>query len=389
MTVVVVGGGIVGMASAYELADRGVDVIVCENGSIGNGSTERAVGGIRAQFSTPATVEMSLASMAVWDAFEERFGETIDYRRTGYLFLARSSEDADALEAAVATQSDRGVPSEVISPDMAHEYCPAIDPSQFVAGSYSPTDGVADPHLALQAYTSAAREAGAEIRTQTPVTDIYRDGVAAATGTRRVAGVETSESRLEADYVVNAAGPWAGEVGAMADVSLPIVPKRRQIAVVRPETTISESSPLTIDLESGTYFRPERGDDALVGGHVDDADPVVDPDGYTRSMDFEWAGRVLETVAGWTSAFGPESAIKRGWAGLYAVTPDDNAIIEESVPGFITAGGFSGHGFQHAPATGQLVAELIVDGSASLVDLSAFASNRFEQGEQRRERNVV
>ncbi|OIB57942.1 NAD(P)/FAD-dependent oxidoreductase [Natrialba sp. SSL1] len=392
MNVVVIGGGIVGLASAYELAERGADVTVCEKGSIGSGSTERAAGGIRAQFSTPINVELSRESMRVWDEFDERFGTDIDYRKNGYLFLARSEETAAAFEDTVAMQNDCGVPSEILSPEAAREHCPGIDADTFVAATYSPTDGFADPHLALQAYSQAAAEAGADVRTKTPVVDVLRDD---SSGEPRVTGVETPDERLDADAVVNAAGPWAREAAAMANVVLPITPKRRQIAIAEPETPVPETDPLTIDLDRGSYFRPERNGDALVGGHFAETDPARDPDGYTRSMDFEWAIDALEAAADWTSYFGPESAIKRGWAGLYAVTPDDNAIVEETIPGFITAAGFSGHGFQHAPALGQLVAELALEGEPSLLDIEALSSTRFDEDDasgtiaERTERNVV
>lgn len=166
MNVVVIGGGIVGLASAYELAERGADVTVCEKGSIGSGSTERAAGGIRAQFSTPINVELSRESMRVWDEFDERFGTEIDYRKNGYLFLARSEETAAAFEDTVAMQNDCGVPSEILDPEDAQEHCPGIDADKFVAATYSPTDGFADPHLALQAYSQAAAEAGADAETR-------------------------------------------------------------------------------------------------------------------------------------------------------------------------------------------------------------------------------
>jgi sarcosine oxidase, subunit beta len=388
MRTVVIGGGIVGLSSALELAERGVDVVVCEKGSIGAGSTERAAGGIRAQFSTPTNVELSVASMAVWDSFEERFGTAIDYRKNGYCFLAGTDETAAALQAAVEMQNERGVPSEVFEPEAARERCSGIAPEKFVAATYSPTDGFADPHLALQAYARAAADAGVDIRTKTPVTDVLREQGRPA-GSARAVGVETPDGRLEGDYVVNAAGPWARRVAELAEVSLPIAPKRRQMVVVDPEEPVPETDPLTIDLETGTYFRPERDGEALVGGHLAGADPDRDPDGYDREIDFYWAADVVETASEWATYFGPETRIKRGWAGLYAVTPDDNAIVEKTVPGLITAAGFSGHGFQHAPATGQIVAELIVDGEASLVDIAALSSDRFGTGLERTERNVV
>ncbi|MFC6836992.1 NAD(P)/FAD-dependent oxidoreductase [Halomarina ordinaria] len=382
MNVVVIGGGIVGLSSAYALAERGAAVTVCERGHLGAGSTDRAAGGIRAQFSTAVNVDLSVESMAVWEEFEDRFGVDIGYRRHGYLFLAREARTARTLRESVALQRERGVPSEFVDPETAVEHCPGVDAGPFEGGSYSPTDGVADPHLALQGYAEAAREAGATLRTKTPVTAIRRDESG-------VTGVETPDGALDADFVVNAAGAWAREVAALADVSLPVAPRRRQLAVVAPDPPMPEALPLTIDLDTGSYFRPERDGQALVGGRFAEADPDVDPSRYATSMDVEWAATAVERAASYTTYFGPETRIVRGWAGLYAVTPDHHPILEETRPGLVTAAGFSGHGFQHAPATGRLVAELCLDGEASLVDIGALGSDRFETGETLVERNVA
>ncbi|MDG5777919.1 FAD-dependent oxidoreductase [Haloarculaceae archaeon H-GB2-1] len=382
MHVVVIGGGIVGLASAYELARRGVQVTLCEQGSLGNGSTDRAVGGIRTQFSTPVNVELSKASLDVWNDFEERFGTDIQFRRPGYLFLAREEETASALEASAAMQRDHDLPTETLSPADATEYCPGLEVDRYVAGSYSPLDGYADPHLAVQGYASGAREAGVDVRTGTTVTEVLTDEGA-------VRGVETDTERLDADFVVNAAGPWAGRVARMAGVDLPVSPRRRQVAIVSPSSPLSEDLPLTIDLDSGSYFRPERDGAAIVGGFFADDDPTVDPDGFDESMDLSWAAMAVERAGETATYFGPETQIKRGWAGLYGVTPDDHPIVEESVPGLVNAVGFSGHGFQHAPATGQVVAELCCDGSASLVDVSPLRSERFADGETTTERHVA
>jgi sarcosine oxidase subunit beta len=402
MEVAIVGGGIVGLASAHYLAERGAEVTVYEKGSLGNGSTERSVGGIRAQFSTPVNVELSLASMAVWEEFEAEFGTDISYRRPGYLFAAREEATARAFEKQVAMQNDRGVPSELLDPAAATEHCPGLRAEEFVAATYSPTDGFADPHLALQGFAEAARESGAEIRTRSAVTGIRRDG-------EDVTGltVEGSERR-DADFVVNAAGPWARRVAAMASVEIPAAPKRRQMLVADPETPVPEDVPLTIDLDTGSHFRPEREGKALVGGHFRDeerrssesasggtasgqadADPDRDPDAFDRKIELDWAAEAIERAGDCATYFGPDTEIRRGWAGLYAVTPDHHPVVEETLPGFVNAVGFSGHGFQHAPATGKLVAELVLDGEASLVDISALGSERFERGALLVEQNVA
>lgn len=386
MDVLVCGGGIVGLAAAYELSDRGADVTLCERGSLGNGSTARAAGGIRSQFSTRVNVELSLASKPVWNAFEERFGVDIGLRKNGYLFLARTDETADHFRENVSMQQNLGAATELLTPAEAVDHCPGIDPESFVAATYNPDDGVADPNLAVQGYADAARQAGVDIRTKTAVTDIHRDG-------DRVVGVdvsaEGSTDRRAVDFVVNAAGAWARQLGQLAGVELPIAPRRRQIAVVEPSTPVPESAPLTIDLDTGSYFRPERDGIALIGGHFDDADPDADPDGYDEGMDIDWATEAVEQAGTYTDYFGPETRIRRGWAGLYAVTPDHHPIIERSLPGLVTAAGFSGHGFQHAPATGRVVADLIVDGETDVTDLSALVRERFERGHPIVERSVA
>ena len=380
MHAVVIGGGIIGLASAHALAERDVRATVCEKGSLGCGSTGRSAGGIRAQFSTPVNVDLSIASLEIWDAFEERFGIDIAHRRVGYLFLAREERTAKRLREDVAMQNDRGVPSEFLTPEEAAERCDGLRTDRFVGASYSPTDGFADPNLALQGYAQAAREAGTEIRTNAAVTEIHRDG-------ERVVGVECDGERIDAKYVINAAGPWVRRVARMAGVGLPVVPKRRQMAVVGPERPVPESDPFTLDLDTGSYFRPEREGIALVGGQFGE-DPDADPDRYREGMDLEQAVEAVERAGEWTTYFGPETRLRRGWAGLYAVTPDNHPIVEETIPGFVNAVGFSGHGFMHAPATGRIVAELACDGEASLVDIEPLRSDRFGSGVTT-ERNVV
>ncbi|GAB7093142.1 FAD-binding oxidoreductase [Halolamina litorea] len=388
MRVVIVGGGIVGLSSAVALADRGVDVVICERGSLGDGSTSRALGGIRAQFSTAVNVDLTLASLPVWESFEERFGVDISFRQTGYLMLARTEETAAGLEQQVAMQRERGAETDLLSPAEATDYCTGVDPDTLTAATYHARDGFADPYLALQGFADAAREAGVDIRTGTAVTDVRLDG-------DRVVGVDVngdgapSDGAIDADAVVNAAGPWAAELAAMAGVDVPVEPHRRQAVVVDPERPVPEDDPLTIDLETSSHFRPEREGAAVVGGYFADEPETPLPDAYSDTHDLPWAVDAVERAGVYCDYFGEDTRLKRGWAGLYAVTPDHHPIIEESVPGFVQAIGFSGHGFQHSPATGQVVAELLLDGEASTVDVSALGSDRFESGDLLHERNVA
>ncbi|ADQ65918.1 glycine/d-amino acid oxidase, deaminating [Halogeometricum borinquense DSM 11551] len=384
MHIVIVGGGVVGLSCAHALAERDANVTVCEAGTLGGGSTGRAAGGIRMQFSTPVNVDLSVASVPVWESFEERFGVDIDYRKNGYLFLAREAETADDFESNVEMQTARGVPSRTLSPADAAELCPELHTEEFVAATYCPEDGVADPHSAVQGYSQAVTDAGVDVRTNTPVTGLDREE------NENRWRVETPDETLTADYIVNAAGAWARRVGRFADVELPIAPRRRQAAVVEPERELDAMHPLTIDLDSGAYFRPEREGTALVGGHFADSDPDVDPDDFSESADLDWTIEAVERAADVAGYFGPETRVRNGWAGLYAVTPDHHAVVDEVRPGFVVAAGFSGHGFQHAPATGQCVAELCLDGAASHVDISSLSLDRFEGDETGLvERNVA
>ncbi len=378
-----IGGGIIGIASAYYLGRSGAEVTLLEKGNLGNGSTDRANGGIRAQFSSPVSARLSMESMEVWETFEEEFDTDIAYRRPGYMFLAREEETAERFEENVRKQNEVGVDSEMLDPDEAAELCPELYAENFVAASYSPADGFADPHLALQGFSTAADAAGVDIRTKTEAVDVRKD----ATG--RVTGVETAEETLDADYMVNAAGPWAAKVAKLAGVDLPISPKRRQLMVADPDTPVDSSVPFTIDQDRGVHFRPERNGAVVCGGHFDEADPDMSPDGFPKQVSLDWSAQVIEGLSDVAGNFGPETAVKEGWAGLYSMTPDHHPIIEETIPGFVVAAGFSGHGFMQSPAAGQLVSEIIVDGSPSLVDISSLTSDRFERGTRLEEGTVI
>ncbi|MDY6818217.1 MAG: FAD-dependent oxidoreductase [Halobacteriales archaeon] len=375
MTVVVIGGGIVGMSSAYHLSERGADVVLIEKDTIGAGSSDRAAGGIRAQFTTSVSIGLSKRSIEVWERFDERFGVDIGYNRPGYLYLAREQSTADQIAENVRIHNDHDIPSRFVEPDRIAELCPQIRQDHYVGGTYCPTDGYADPHLALQGFYEAATDAGVDVRVGTAVTDLDQDP------TGRVRTVVTDAGTIDAEAVVNAAGAWSPQIAAMVDIDLPVTPKRRQAIVVEPATPVPETVPFTTDIDTGSYFRPDGGGDALVGGHFDATDPAMDPDQYDRGYHQDWAADAIEHAGDVAGYFGPETMVKDGWAGLYAMTPDHHPIIEESVPGLITATGFSGHGFMQSPATGIVVAELIHDGAATTVDITPLDRNRFDRGD--------
>lgn len=380
MHVVVIGSGIVGAASAYALAKRDVDVTVCERSHVGAGSTG-AGGGIRSQFSTPVNVALSRASMDVWEGFEEEFGTAVRERVTGYLFLARTAETADQLERDVRLQREYGFPNESLDPEEALEYCPGLKPDGYVGAAYSSEDRFVDPHLALQAYVDAAEEAGVTFEFGREVLDVRtRDGA--------VTAVETDDGPLACEYVVNAAGAWAGELNEMVGLDLPVEPRARFQILVRPAAPFSPTLPLTMDLDGGAVFYPEDGE-VMVASGPQETMPAVDPDLNREEPSTDWTLAVLEALEGMASYFDGETRLQRTISGVYAQTPDSNPIVDEPVPGFVTAVGFSGHGFMHAPATGQVVAELVVDGDASLVDVSPLSAERFAGTDADPERSFI
>lgn len=382
MRTVVIGGGIIGLASAYYLATQGESVVLIERGALGMESTGRSVGGIRKQYSTEINVRLSQLSAEIWESFTETFGVDIEFRQSGYLYLTRDASTARRFEETVDLHHELGVETELLDAQEAAEVCPALHAQQFLAATYLATDGFADPSLAVRGFADAARASGVDIRTRTTVTDVLTEA-------NRVTGVMTSDGPVDATSVVNATGAWLAQIAAMVGIDLPVTPRRRQVLTVDPELSVPESVPLTIDLDSGVYFRPEHGGLAFIGGHFDGTEPPVDPDTYRTRFDLPWATEALEYASQMAGYFGPETAIRNGWAGLYAVTPDHHPIIDEVMPGFIVVGGFSGHGFQHAPAAGQLVAELVVTGESSLLDIHPLRLERFNDGDFRIEQNVA
>ena len=351
-SVVIVGGGVIGLSAAFHLAEAGVeDVVVVERGELGGGSTSKGAGGVRAMFSDELNVRIALRSLEAWAAFGERPGWEIDLHRVGYLFLLDREDDVREFERSVAMQNRVGVPSRMVSVDEAHDLSPLAGMDGVLAAALCPLGGHATPEGAVQGYASAARASGVRIETH-----------ASATRFREIGS----------DCLICAAGPWSAEVGALAGVPLDVRPERRRIAYTGP-LTASGPVPMTIDFSTGLYFHREGP--GLMFGTSDVCD----------TQD-EWLERAVPVLRRRAPAL-LEAPIAGGWWGDYEMTPDHNALIGEAprAPGrFLYATGFSGHGFQMAPAVGEIVRDLYL-GRPPFVDVSALAAGR----EGRRERNVV
>jgi len=376
MEVLVIGGGISGMASAYYLSKHDdVEVTLFEQGgNIGHGSTPRAAGGMRSLYSTAIHVNLSLLSLDVWNSFEETFGISIDYNNHGYLFGVTDRTQYEYLRKDVFMQNRLGAETEFITPEEATEYNPGLHTDRYMAMAWDPLASQADPHACLQAFSRLARENGTQILTDHEVTDLLQDG------TDRVRGVEINDGDkgMEADYVVNAAGPWGHRIAAMAGVEIPVHPKKRRAAILEPEKAMPETAPLTIDLGSGAYFRPWDADTVLAGGHFEHDDPDVDPDdpgSFEDDIPLSFVEREMTELDKAADYFGMDTRIVRGWSGVYAITPSNHPIMEESVPGFVNNVGHSGRAFMHAPATGQIVTDLVLDDETDRIDTTALRTD--------------
>jgi sarcosine oxidase subunit beta len=374
--VVVIGGGVIGTSVAFHLADAGVDVCLVERGELAGGSTSRAAGGIRAQFSDPLNIAIGLRSIEAFENFGEYPGAEIDLHQVGYLFLLDNPADVAAFEASVELQSSLGVPSRFVSLDEARELCPIAELDGVLAATFSPLDGHASPEAVTQGYAAGARAHGATVVTGCAVT-----GIDSSAG--EIAAVETVLGRIETHAVVCAAGAWSPEIARHVDVDLPVEPYLREIGFTGPAPDLPGRFPLTVDFSSGLYFHRE-GPGLLFGM----ADPEQAP-GFDAPADPTWLERVLEVAERRLPAL-LDMGLAGGWKGYYEVTPDHNALVGESaeVSRFLYATGFSGHGFLQGPAVGEIVRDLVLR-REPFVDVGPLAVERFARAETRPERNVI
>ena len=367
--VVIVGGGVVGTSIAYNLAlKKAGKVVVLEKGQCGEGSTSRCVGGIRSQFSTEINIRFSLEALKAFYRFKEELGVDPEFRQIGYLFLATTEPELEVFRQNVALQRKFGIPVEFLTSEEIEKRCPYLRMEDILGGTYCAWDGYAGPSEVLSGFVSGAKRAGVKIYEGTEVIGIdQRSG--------KVTGVKTKQGAIDAAVVVNAAGPFASIIGEMAGVKVPVKPLRRQVFVTGPYRLIDGIIPLTIDFHRGWYFRQEV-DGFLLSG------PLDKEPSFNINTDYEAMVEAAENATYRVPAM-EKARIARGWAGLYEISPDNHAILG-TVPGlegFILANGFSGHGFQHSPVVGQVIAELVTGGRATTIDITPLSIERFAKGE--------
>jgi sarcosine oxidase subunit beta len=375
---VIIGGGVMGASTAYHLAKRGCKHILLleKDEFFGQEATGRCAGGVRYQFATEVNVRLSQASLPMFERFEDEIGQAVDFRKCGYLFLLSQEEDIDKFRNNVEMQNRLGVQTEWLQGDEIRRRLPLMRLDDIVAGTWHDQDGLVDPNSTVMGYISCAQRLGVEALNRVEVT-----GIDVENG--KVAGVRTDKGVISTPLIVNTAGPWAGVIGEMAGVEIPIVPLRRQMLTTTPLPQIPADFPFVIDFAQSLYFHRE-GEGLLTGM----SNPNEEP-GFDQSVDPDWQLVNLEAAIQRLPLL-EKAGLASHWAGLYEVTPDAHPIFGAApVEGFYVCGGFSGHGFMHGPVSGKLMAEIILDGQPQTVDVSMLDLARFQEDRIIREYNVV
>src|ERR1700687_1282394 len=361
--VVLIGGGIVGSSIAYHLVAAGCkNVLVIERETAqGKGSTGKSMGGVRAQFSTPVNIQMSLYSIPFYASFEDRLGYPCDYRPQGYLFCATNEEHLAYLRANYEKQVAMGLKNvRIVAGEEIRSLFPQLRGDDIVGGSFCSTDGFVDPYSAMTGFMAWAADHGATLWKSAVVTGLVKDE-------RGIAGVETTRGLVETRKVVNCAGAWAAGVAAMAGIDLPVEPLRRMLVPSEPFDQFPHSAPMIIDMSNGFHFRPESRGFLLAWN-----DPEETP-GFKTEFDPGFVEKILTHAASRVPCLiDAEVNPRRAWAGLYEMTPDHHAIIGPApdVAVLYFVNGFSGHGVMHSPASGRLTADLILRGHSDLINAS-------------------
>ncbi len=380
--VLIIGGGVHGCSLAYHLAEKGCqDVLLVERQTIASGTSSKGAGGIRQQFSDSTNIQLCLYSINFFEYFYERLGLPIltnepIFQQNGYLFLLSTEDQVTEFQQQIALQQSLGVDSRLISLKEIGDLCPGLRTDDLLAASYCPTDGYSTPPLIAQSFATQAQRLGVKILEHVEVQTIRRRGA-------RITEVRTSKGSYQPNAVAICAGAWSGEIARLAGVEIPVEPLRRMAFITGNHEALAHNLPFVIDLQTSFYFRP-YGRGFLMGMNT------VEEPGFQQAVDWKWGERVLEMARQRQSAF-MGTRLGQGFAGLYDMSPDGNAILG-LVPGtqnLFVAAGFSGHGFMQCPAVGLSISELLLEGRASSIDITTLSPDRFALGALKPEKNVI
>ena len=384
MSTIIVGGGIVGAAVAYFLAERREpDVTLLERGELGSGTSKGGLGGIRHQFVDELDVRLSKLAASFWRSYDDLTAARHEFRQRGYLFIANTPEGLELLRQPMPLYERVGVNVEMVDPAAIAHLVPGMRVDDVVGGRFGAEDGYGDPLQALAGFAAFATLGGVRIREGVTVRELVRNG-------DRVTGVRTDEGVMSADRVLLATGCWTAPLAATVGIVVPIWPYARSIMESQPIPQLNRS-PMVIELESGFHFRPKANlvrfampniaqDGSLEKGPA--GVPTVFPGDYAPLEVPAALEPWVRERATWRHPAFAGVEIRSSWSCYYEMTPDDHPIVG-AVPGLeglYIAAGFSGHGFMHAPATARLIVEEMLDGRAVTLDIRDLSLERFQTG---------
>ncbi|PKB81226.1 MAG: hypothetical protein BZY88_06935 [SAR202 cluster bacterium Io17-Chloro-G9] len=368
---VIIGGGVMGCSILYNLAKLGVaNSVLLEMDVLGSGSTGRSQAICRMHYSNPVTASMAWESLKVFTNFGEIVGGSSGFVHTGYLVIVEPI-DRPGMERNIAMQQDLGVDTRIISAADVAQLAPMVGVDDDEGLAWEPQSGYADPYQVTTSYAARAREMGAEIVMRNPATGIEISG-------GRVVAVTTPQGRVETPVALVAAGPWSRREMAKIGVDLPLSTVRHQVATLTRPLDRIPHHPIVGDIAQSFSFRPDGAGMTMIGFGEDE----VEVDSYNQGVDMETVAVNLGKLARRMPPMA-DSYFRGGWSGLFTVTPDWHPILDRvpGIEGLYCAVGFSGHGFKLSPMIGLAMAELIVNGGSSTIDISPLRFNRFEEGD--------
>ena len=370
--VVVIGAGIIGLAIAYSLLHAGKSVRIIERSKPGTGQSTKTGGGIRLAHGSELNIQLTQLSFDTWLNFEKYFNIDPFYRTTGHLFLTAESENVLLSQAALLERMK--VDYDLLSTSQMSSYWPQLSSMNFSKGLYCREGGYLDQHRVIKGYVDTVVSNGVKLLTGTQVDGLLKVN-------ERISGVTTSTGKFHAEWVVNAAGPYAGEVADLVGCQIPFVSRRHELLVLEESAAVPEEIPWLIDMDRQVHMRPDGSGRALIGGFLGH-DEATDPNTYDPELSEEWSKEVRREASNSFCITNPESKVLKGWSGLYPGTIDYMPVIDETLPGLVTAAGFSGTGLMHAPVVGEIVADLISSSKRHHVDISSLSSTRFTKDSQ-------
>ena len=372
--IIVIGGGVIGCSTAYNLAKQGAkNVVLLERNAVCSGGTGRSCAIVRTHYSIPVNMHHAVESLKIFENFDKIVGGDAGFQRTGYLALG-PAEYLKPMQAVFRAQNEYGIDTTVLQAGQARELHPLLQLDDVDVIGYDTMAGYCDPHLTTTSYARRAQELGVAIHSDTPVTGLELAG--------DLKVVHTPQGSFESPRLALIAGPWTNSIGQMIDVTLPYVISRHKVITLKLKRPYQPNWPIVKDLTTPDkiYIRPETGDLALVGTG-DHGEPIDDADALADQVDLDHVERINSLMAHRMPAF-TDAAYVSGWTGPYDITPDYNPVVGpvDGVEGLFVAVGFSGHGFKLAPTIGEALAQTML-GLPARVPIDDYALDRFDQGQ--------